>query len=224
MQTTDIPEDKKVIKPWGSEYTIYKNSKASMKLLRINANKSTSLHCHPIKKTGFILIKGEVDVDLGFYNTKKLKSPSRLMIRPGLFHATKNNNKDYAVIFEVETPIDKDDLVRFKDDYGRENLPYEGSKFMENLRSDDPVFVEPNINEIKEYVVENVKVSLEKTNENKNLKNIKKNEIFVILDGGLACKNNLLVLSPGDIVGSETIEKLIEVFKINGFITFLTIK
>ena len=25
MQINDIPDDKKVIKPWGSEYTIYKN-------------------------------------------------------------------------------------------------------------------------------------------------------------------------------------------------------
>ena len=46
----DIPERTKVIKPWGSEYTIYKNSVSSMKLLKIEKDKSTSLHCHPIKK------------------------------------------------------------------------------------------------------------------------------------------------------------------------------
>jgi mannose-6-phosphate isomerase-like protein (cupin superfamily) len=224
MLDNDIPEDKKVIKPWGSEYTIYKNLNTSMKLLRIETGKSTSLHCHPIKKTGFILIKGQVDVDLGFYNTKKLTAPSRLMIRPGLFHATKNNSKNYAVIFEVETPIDKDDLVRFKDEYGRENLPYEGTNSMENLTNKDPVFIEPNMNETKNYIVEGVKVFLTKTDNIKNLKNREKNEIFVILDGGLKSINNLLVLSPGDIVGSETIEKLIEVFEINKYITFLSIK
>ena len=171
MQVNDIPEDKKVIKPWGSEYTIYKNFNSSMKLLRLDAKKSTSLHCHPIKKTGFILIKGKVDVDLGFYNTKKLESPSRLMIRPGLFHATKNNYNNYAVIFEVETPIDKDDLVRFKDEYGRENLPYEGKNSMQNLSKNDPVFEEPKINEAKDYLVEGIRVNLEKTNNIKNLKN-----------------------------------------------------
>tara|TARA_B110000008_G_scaffold220993_1_gene221273 strand:+ start:7784 stop:8458 length:675 start_codon:yes stop_codon:yes gene_type:complete len=224
MRDNDIPEDKKVIKPWGSEYTIYKNFNTSMKLLRIDSNKSTSLHCHPIKKTGFILIKGQADVDLGFYNKKKLIAPSRLMIRPGLFHATKNNYKNSAVIFEVETPIDKDDLVRFKDEYGRENLPYEGVNHMVNLTDKDPVFIEPNMNETKDYIVEGIKVFLTKTDNIKNLKNREKNEIFVILDGGLKSIKNLLVLSPGDIVGTETIEKLIEVFEINKYITFLSIK
>ena len=71
---------------------------------------------------------------------------------------------------------------------------------------------------------EDVKISLEKTNDIKNLQYRKKGEIFVILDGGLKSNNNLLVLSPGDIVGSETIEKLIEVFEIDKHITFLTIK
>ena len=33
-----------------------------------------------------------------------------------------------------------------------------------------------------------------------------------------------MVLAPGDIVGYETVEKLIEVFEIDKFITFLTIK
>ena len=224
MRVNDIPEDKKVIKPWGSEYTIYKNLTTSMKLLRIQSGKSTSLHCHPIKKTGFILIKGEVEVSLGFYNIKKLLAPSRLMIRPGLFHATKNSNKNYAVIFEVETPIDKDDLVRFKDNYGRENQPYEGKNFMENLSDKDPVFAEPEINETKNYVVEDVEVSLEKIDSIKYLKNRKKKEIFIILAGGLKSKNNLMVLAPGDIVGYETVKKLIEVFEIDKFITFLTIK
>jgi len=179
MRDNDIPEDKKVIKPWGSEYTIYKNLNTSMKLLRIDSNKSTSLHCHPVKKTGFILIKGQADVDLGFYNKKKLSAPSRLMIRPGLFHATKNNYKNSAVIFEVETPIDKDDLVRFKDEYGRENLPYEGVNYMENLTDKDPVFIEPNMNETKDYIVEGIKVFLTKTDNIKNLKNREKNEYLL---------------------------------------------
>ena len=53
MKPNDIPENYKVIKPWGSEYTIYKNSTTSTKLLKIEQNKSTSLHCHPQKKNGF---------------------------------------------------------------------------------------------------------------------------------------------------------------------------
>jgi hypothetical protein len=30
-------------------------------------------------------------------------------------------------VFEIETPVDKQDLVRFRDSYGREGKPYEDS-------------------------------------------------------------------------------------------------
>ena len=46
--------NKLVKKPWGSEYLIYENSKIAAWLLDISYKKKTSLHCHPLKKTGFI--------------------------------------------------------------------------------------------------------------------------------------------------------------------------
>ena len=223
MEINDIPRNQKVIKPWGSEYKIYSNSISSTKLLRINSDKSTSLHCHPIKKTGFVLIKGEVEVDLGFYNTKKLSPISRLMIRPGLFHCTKNSNKDTATILEIETPIDKDDLVRFKDNYGRENQPYEDKKSMVQLEKNDPIFDEPILNSVNEYSVDGVNIKINKTNDVNQLLKLESNSIIAVLDGGFESDDNQLVLSPGDIVGLETIKKLAEVFKIQKYITYLTI-
>ena len=44
-----------------------------------------------------------------------------------------------------------------------------------------------------------------------------------MLEGGLVSNDDKYVLSPGDIVGMETIEKLTQVFKINNYITFLNI-
>jgi mannose-6-phosphate isomerase-like protein (cupin superfamily) len=223
MKPNDIPENFKVIKPWGSEYTIYKNLITSTKLLNIEYNQSTSLHCHPQKKTGFILISGKVDINLGFYNTKKLESVSRIMIRPGLFHSTKNLDKKTATILEIETPIDVDDLVRFKDEYGRENKPYEDKNSMIKLSNEDPVFEDPELNGMKSYIVDGVSIIINKTNNIETLKNSKKDSIFVILEGGLVSKNSKYVLSPGDIVGMDTIEKLTEVFKIKKSITYLNI-
>ena len=40
--------------------------------------KKTSLHCHPKKKTGFILLDGKVEVMIGFYEKKILKAPDKL--------------------------------------------------------------------------------------------------------------------------------------------------
>ena len=53
-------DDKLISKPWGSEYVIYRNKKKlSITLVKIKKNKSTSLHCHPKKKTGFIILQGK---------------------------------------------------------------------------------------------------------------------------------------------------------------------
>jgi len=117
-----------VIKPWGNEYVVCKNKTSSVTLLNIKYNHKTSLHCHPLKKTGFIILEGKVEVQLGFYDKIILRGPSKLMIRPGLFHSTKTVSKKGATVLEIESPVDKDDLVRFEDDYGREDSPYESRK------------------------------------------------------------------------------------------------
>ena len=220
----DIPKYKKVIKPWGSEYSIYRNNISSAKLLKIKSKHKTSLHCHPNKKTAFLLVDGEVDVKIGFYETKKLKSISKLIIRPGLFHSTKNNNKKTASIIEIETPVDKDDLVRFKDNYGRENLPYEKKNKMVNLDIDEVVFKEPKLNSKKIYKIMGKKIILAKTTNLKKIQNKNRKTIFAILGGGICSNSKQLVLSPGDIVNGDTISKLSHVFKIKKYITYMSIK
>ena len=62
-----------VYKPWGYEYTIYRNlNHLSVTLLKINYNQKTSLHCHPKKKTGFIVVSGKALIQLGLWeNTAK---------------------------------------------------------------------------------------------------------------------------------------------------------
>ena len=89
--------DKKVvIKPWGKEHVVFRNSnKLSVTLLRINYNKKTSLHCHPTKKTGFIVLSGKALIQLGLWksSSKIYNAPSKLMIRTGLFHSIKAISK-----------------------------------------------------------------------------------------------------------------------------------
>jgi len=216
-------ENLKVKKPWGSEYIVYQNKDVAVWLLTIEPGKSTSLHCHPKKKTGFILLSGEAQVDLGFYDKKNLTSPSKLMIRPGLFHSTKALSKNDISILEIETPIDKNDLVRFKDSFGREEKPYEGKEHMSQLKKEDITFQDPKENQINTYRYKNVMVTLEKHSNAKNLSNRPSNTIFAVLDGGLISKDNKFVLSPGDIVRTDTITKLSEVFKTQKSITVLTV-
>ena len=94
---------------------------------------------------------------------------------------------------------------------------------MVELSEDDPVFKDPELNKLTSYKVDGVSIIINKTDDINILRNSKKDSIFAILEGGLVSKNNKYVLSPGDIVGMNTIEKLTEVFKINKFITYLNI-
>jgi len=135
---------KKIVhKPWGREHLVYKNGKKlSVTLLKINYNKSTSLHCHPTKKTGFIVLSGKALIQLGLWksSSKIYSAPSKLMIRTGLFHSIKAKSKKGLCALEFETPSNKNDLVRFKDTYGREKKPYEGKKFMSSISKEDVLF------------------------------------------------------------------------------------
>ncbi len=217
-------DDLVVQKPWGNEYIVCKNKTSATWLLNLRYNKKTSLHCHPKKKTGFVLLDGKVEVMLGFYEKVILNAPSKLTIRPGLFHSTKALSKNGATILEIETPINKNDLVRFKDDYGRENKPYENKKKMIKKTGANIAFKIPKKKGINIYNFKKIKISLETHNSTKELIKRPKKTIFAILEGGLVDKKKRYVLSPGDIVQTETIEKLSKVFKINKKMSILTCK
>ena len=213
-------------KPWGYEYTIYRNlNHLSITLLKINHNKSTSLHCHPNKKTGFILISGKALIQLGLWkNTAEYYSaPSKLMIRTGLFHSTKAVSKNGVFALEFESPVDKNDLVRFKDNYGRETRPYEGKKFTKKIQSNFITFKKPQLNKNQTYKMGKVKISLEVHKNFKKLVNNKNSVIFAILDGKIIDKRGKNVLSYGDIIKTGTLKKLSEVFKIKKYLTVLSV-
>ena len=215
-----------VYKPWGYEYTIYRNSNhLCVTLLRINYNKSTSLHCHPKKKTGFILISGRALIQLGLWKSSSelYSAPSKLMIRTGLFHSTKAVSKNGVFALEFETPVNKNDLIRYKDHYGRQSKPYEGKKFTKSIGSKFLKFRKPKLGKSQIYKIGKVIISLEV---HKNFKKLTKNKmstIFAIIDGGVIDKFGRNVLSYGDIIRTGTLNKLSEVFKIKKYLTVLKV-
>ena len=117
--------NKIVNKPWGYEYLVFENDKVAIWFLHIEYDQETSMHCHPNKTTGLILLDGVAEISF-LTNKVSVKSLQKVMIRKGLFHSTKAISKDGANIFEIETPVQKHDLVRLEDKYGRKAKPYEG--------------------------------------------------------------------------------------------------
>ncbi len=219
-------DDKVVYKPWGHEHIIYKNRKdLSVTLLKINYNKKTSLHCHPNKKTGFIVIDGRALIQLGLWKTtaKYYRAPSKLMIRTGLFHSIKSVSKNGLYALEFETPFNKKDLVRFKDDYGRQSKPYEGKNFTKKINSDFIRFTKPKLGKNQLFKIKKTNISLEIHKNFKNLINKKNSTIFAIIDGNVVDKHKRRVLSYGDIIRTGTLKKLSEVFKIRKYLTVIRV-
>ena len=203
-----MPYEKTVVsKPWGYEYLAYQNDKVALWFLYIGHNHQTSMHCHPNKTTGLILLDGEAEISfLG--DSFNLKPVSKTMIRKGLFHSTKATSKDGACVFEIETPVDKHDLVRLEDKYGREGSPYEDSTF-EAPKQDDCLWIK---DEDSDYKFSNCDIKVETIDDVNQFNQKKDDENIVFLDGGIEDGESNMVAQAGDVVTCAVIKRLIKLF------------
>ena len=218
--------NKVVYKPWGYEYVVYSDSnRLAITFVKINYGHKTSLHCHPQKKTGFIILDGKALVQIGIYkeNSKCFRALSRLVFRPGLFHSIKAISKQGICALEFETPFKKNDLVRFTDDYGRQSKHYEGKKFTKNIGSNFIKFKKPKLGTKQNYKINKVKISLEVHKNFKKLIRNKMNTIFGILDGAIVDRHGRHVLSYGDIIRTNDLKTLSEVFKIKKYLSVVKV-
>jgi mannose-6-phosphate isomerase-like protein (cupin superfamily) len=210
-----------VKKPWGEEYKFYKNKELAGWLLRMDFKKKTSLHCHPKKKTGLIVLEGKVEVSVGFYEKLVLKAPSKIMIRSGLFHSTKSLSPKGSTILELETPVNKNDLVRYKDSYGRANKPYESGKNL--IKKKDLLYLDEKKSLNKKIYFQDCSIELNKFTKSNQIKSKNKKTIVAVLKGGLVDNKKNYVLTKGDIVRMDTILKLKKNYKVNNNILLLYI-
>jgi len=128
--TNDGFDYSKVIvkKPWGYEYLIFQNEHVGAWILYLKNQAQTSMHCHPNKKTTLAVLQGEVKC-MGLSRSESLSAGEAVMIDKTVFHRSMCTSEGGAYILEIETPVNKKDLVRLKDEYGRENLGYEGEEY-----------------------------------------------------------------------------------------------
>lgn len=118
-----------VNKPWGYEYLVYVNQFVAVWALHLKRGHQTSMHCHPNKKTSLLVISGQVMCStLEGWLTRK--EGQGVMIDEAVFHSTRADSVEGALVIEVESPPNKKDLVRLKDEYGRQNQGYEDSTQM----------------------------------------------------------------------------------------------
>lgn len=173
-----------VKKPWGYEYLMFENKYVAIWILFLRHECATSMHCHPNKKTSLAVLSGNVlSSTLGtqFF----LKEMDGLVVEKGVFHSTKALSKEGAFVMEIETPPDKNDLVRLKDEYGRENSGYEGEEHhlcdnlgeyeyidFHNLNSEDSYSQCKNINNKEIKIVKDKFCNINKYFDDSKEKNI----------------------------------------------------
>ena len=125
----EVPDfrDVTVVKPWGEEYLLFENSDAAIWILRIDPAGSTSFHAHPRKTTSLIVLGGRSGCEtLGAaYSFGMLEA---IILGRGVFHCSFNTAQEPLYLMEIESPVDKFDLVRHKDAYGREGTGYEAQE------------------------------------------------------------------------------------------------
>lgn len=123
-----------VNKPWGYEYLLYENEYCAIWVLYIKYMENTSMHCHINKDTSLICIDGLVSSNtLSFNNI--LNPFDALILEKGLFHQTNSISKEGSYILEIETPVNKFDLVRINDNYGRRGKDYEDKKYYKKMKN-----------------------------------------------------------------------------------------
>jgi len=193
-----------VKKPWGYESLIFENEQVSVWLLHVNDGHSTSMHCHPLKKTALILLSGRALFNT-FQQKSYLTALSGLMIERSAFHSTKSLSSEGIELLEIETPPDKKDLVRFYDAYGREERGYEGSSEIETedlRRFNYFYFEEPREVGEKTHFTEKYSISIETFFDNDHFQKAflpDEKEIYTVCRGGVFRLQGEAFLDAGDI-------------------------
>jgi len=209
-----------VKKPWGMEFLCYRNKDVAIWLLHIEKDKETSMHCHPNKNTGFVVLKGKVELSF-LRNTIKLKALDKIHIFRSRFHSTKAVSKDGAFIFEVETPEDKHDLVRLEDKYGRKGKQYEGTKHHID-KTDNCIWIpeakdNEDVIELFGYKIKHfIPVK-------KNLLKAKEEDLYIVTQGGVCTHTNQKIVWPGDVIDGHTLSRLLKAFYFDSTTTMISI-
>jgi mannose-6-phosphate isomerase-like protein (cupin superfamily) len=204
-------------KPWGNEYCIYRNNNLSIWLLKIDPSKKTSLHCHPTKKTGLILLGGLASISL-IERTFNLDGFKKLIFRNGMFHQTHNVSNEPIYLIEVETPDNKFDLIRIEDDYGRKYTKFEGENNWGEMTENPFLISNTDISSFKDF---NFEITTLKSVKEKSLKD---DDLIVILENsGFLSKDNQVLCDCGEVLTFKIFKFLSDRFDVNSDVKSLVI-
>lgn len=196
-------KQKLVNKPWGNEYLMFANSDTEVWNLFIRHQRSTSMHCHPNKRTALIVIGGRATFS-SLNESWELLPLDTIIIDAGVFHSTQSISNEGLQLLELETPPMKHDLLRLEDKYGRAEKGYEG---IEKMIFDTE---RPRFSEAKKGVIENVcnhEMCIKEIKNQDDLKNENNTTttLVAILGGVVKTRAGELIYGPSNVI---TVEEL----------------
>jgi mannose-6-phosphate isomerase-like protein (cupin superfamily) len=199
-----------VSKPWGYEYLVYENEHVAVWLLCIRSGEQTSMHCHPKKTTGLVLLTGTAELSL-LDEKKILSGPEKQVLRRGLFHSTKAISNEPIILLEIESPNDKQDLLRLSDIYGRADKSYEGSED-EVPKPSDVIWISDVKNGDQNlHTVGPLELKIECISSMNSIMRKADNDIVIFLRGGIGkIVNGVTLLSnvSGDVENASILKKI----------------
>ena len=113
-------QHKKVFRPWGHYISIEEKNNWQIKKIEVNPGASLSLQKHFHRSEHWVVVEGIAKVQVD-NEIRMLGKNESVYIPLGSKHRLSNPSKKALVIIEIQsgTYLGEDDIMRFKDDYGR---------------------------------------------------------------------------------------------------------
>ncbi len=114
---------KKVFRPWGNYISVAEGLNWQVKKINVNPGESLSLQKHNHRAEHWIVVSGIATVEIA-QEKKKLNKNESTFIPKGQKHRLSNEGGELLTIIEVQSGsyLGEDDIIRFKDNYGREGI------------------------------------------------------------------------------------------------------
>ncbi len=115
-------EHRKIFRPWGNYTSLVEHTNWKVKKIVVHSKQSLSLQLHKFRSENWVIINGIAKVEID--NQISLLKPNQSAYVPaGLKHRLSNPGDSDLVLIEVQTGsyLGENDIVRFKDNYGRIN-------------------------------------------------------------------------------------------------------
>lgn len=190
-----------VNKPWGHEYLMFSNPETEIWSLSLRHQRSTSMHCHPNKRTSLIIIDGRALFST-LNESWELLPMDTIVIDQGVFHSTQCISKEGLRLLEFESPPMKHDLLRLEDKYGRAQKGYEGAEGMTADSKELRFFSAKNNNQPKK--ISGTKLCLKKIRITKDIiKSASKSATLVaLLSGSIKSKTGERMYFPTNVIAA----------------------